>query len=186
MPATPHAKEVDSTIADITSLAGPITVSLLSKYIIYWYTQKSLAKLQKSKIPIVTESLLRKTKIVIKVMRIISNEFNAIHEQRLLRRIRQVIVSINLAFPMFKKQAPVILWDEVKRISSSLWRDTSIGRGSCITTIRKRKAAATAMILTAKCGGRWADIHRLRWEDLDFSKSDNVRFIQARLRISKK
>lgn len=132
-----------------------------------------------------TSSLLNKTKIVIKVMKMISSSFNTIHEHRLLQRIRHVIATINLSLPMFKKQAPVIAWDQVKRLSRALWNDTTVPRGSNIRVIRFRKAAATVMILAAKSGGRWIDIHRLRWEDLHFSKVDNINFIQAKIRISK-
>ena len=185
MPATPYAREVDSTLADITALSGPLTVSLLSKYIIAWYADKSFAKLKKANIPIMTENLLNKAKIVIKVMKMISNEFTLIHEQRLLQRIRNVIVHINFNCPMFKKQAPVVTWNTVKLIAKNLWNDTSIPRGSNVNTVRKRKAAATAMLLASKSGGRWIDVHRLRWEDLNFSKIDNILFIQAKLRLSK-
>ena len=132
-----------------------------------------------------TESLLTKAKIVIKVMKLMSDQFTVIHEQRLLQRIRTVIVEINTNCPMFKKQAPVIEWSKVKLLVKHLWRDTSVVNGSNINIIRKRKAAATAMFLAAKSGGRWIDVHRLRWEDLKFSKIDNINFIQAKLRLSK-
>ena len=132
-----------------------------------------------------TESLLNKTKIVIKIMKLISNNFSFRHEQRLLHRIRNIIVEINTACPMFKKQAPVVTWAKVKLISKQLWADTSVDRGSNIAIIRKRKAAATAMVLAAKSGGRWIDIHRLRWEDITFTKNNNIHFVQARLRLSK-
>ena len=107
MPATPHAKEVNSTIADLTSLKGPLTVALLSKYIIYWYTNKSMTKFKKSNIPIMTENLLAKTKIVIKVMKLLSSEFTTIHEQRLLQRVRHVIVKINTSYNIFIRKASI-------------------------------------------------------------------------------
>ena len=132
-----------------------------------------------------TENLLAKTKIVIKSMKLISSEFTTLHEQRLLQKIRKLIVNINSACPMFKKQAPIVTWDTVKKISKALWVDTSVYRGSNISIIRKRKAAATAMVLAAKSGGRWKDVHRIRWEDIDFSSSNGIRFVQARLRLSK-
>ena len=176
---------MDETLADIMSLSDPISVSILSKYIIQWYADKSLIKLKTANIPIMTEHLLSKTKIVIKVMKMLSNDFTMIHEQRLLQRIRNVITHINLSCPMFKKQAPVVPWNIVKSIAKALWDDVSVAHGSNISIIRKRKAAATAMILASKSGGRWIDVHRLKWEDLDFSTVDNIKFITAKLRLSK-
>ena len=132
-----------------------------------------------------TERLLKKAKIVIKTMHLISNEFTVLHEQRLLQRIRSLICKINIELPMFKKQAPICAWAEAKKISEALWRDISVTSGSNVSMIRKRKAAATAIILASKTGARWIDVHRLRWEDLVFSKVDNTKFIQAKLRLSK-
>ena len=86
---------------------------------------------------------------------------------------------------MAKKQAPVIPWNITKKIAYHLWRDTSIPRGSNINAIRNRKAAATVSLLAATSGGRWIDVHRIRWEDLTFKTENNTKYVQAPLRFSK-
>ena len=86
---------------------------------------------------------------------------------------------------MKKRQAPVIDWDTVKLISNKLWTDTTVGRGSSVKSIRKRKAAATALLLVNTCGGRWIDLHRIHWEDLKFHIENSNRIVQAPLRLSK-
>ena len=84
-----------------------------------------------------------------------------------------------------KKQAPVIEWNITKKIAKSLWEDISVSRGSNITSIRNRKAAATALLLAHTSGGRWIDIHRMKWEDLKFKKTIDTMYVQAPLRFSK-
>ena len=111
--------------------------------------------------------------------------FNDPLSTRILQRIRKTITVVNSTCNMAKKQAPVINWDITKRIAKSLWEDISVERGSNITSIRSRKAAATALILTAKSGARWIDIHRLHWQDLKFTSEGGHVIVQAPLRFSK-
>ena len=180
-----HLIEIELTIKDILLIPSPLTVDKMVSYLLQWYEQKSLRKLQRAKIPIITESLLKKTKIVIKVLKMLTSDFDETIGIRILQRIRKVIIMINESCNMEKHQAPIVSWEMAKRIADKLWNDTSVSRGSSIKSIRKRKAAATALLLTNSSGSRWQDLHRVRWEDLSFSCQNNKKIVQAKLRLSK-
>ena len=170
---------------DIIHIPKPLTVSKLISYLLDWYERKSIIKLQRSDIPVMTETLFKKTNLVIKACKLLSKNFEDVMGVRIHQRIRKTIKMINQNCLMTKKQAPVIPWNITKRIANCLWRDTSVPRGSNITTIRKRKAAATILLLVATSGGRWVDAHRLKWEDLIFKDDGETKFVQAPLRFSK-
>ena len=177
--------ELRSTMKDIIQLQKPLTVEKLVSYILKWYEIKSLVKLKRSDIPIMTETLFKKTKLVIKACSQLSSNFDENMATRIQQRIRKTITTVNQSCLMAKKQAPTIPWNITKKIANHLWQDISIPRGSNITAIRKRKAAATALLLSAKCGGRWIDTHRIFWEDLKFRTEKSTKFVQAPLRFSK-
>ena len=174
-----------STVLDILALKRPLTVDKLVSYILLWYESKSLIKLKRSDIPIMTETLFKKTLMVIKVCKLVSKNFNDVFAIRIQQRIRKTIMLVNQTCNMAKKQAPVIEWNITKKIAKSLWEDISVSRGSNITSIRNRKAAATALLLAHTSGGRWIDIHRMKWEDLKFKKTIDTMYVQAPLRFSK-
>ena len=177
--------DLKSTMKDIIVISKPLTVEKLISYILKWYETKSIVKMRTQKIPIMTETLLKKTKLVIKACKILSKNFEEAMALRIQQRIRRTINIVNSTCHMKKKQAPVIDWDTAKRIAKRLWNDTSVGRGSSVKSIRKRKAAATAFLLTTLCGGRWIDLHRIHWEDLKFHCENSKRIVQAPLRFSK-
>ena len=132
-----------------------------------------------------TDTLFKKTKLVIKACKLIVKNFPDALGIRIQQRIRKTITMINQNCNMAKKQAPVINWDITKKLAKSLWEDISVPRGSNITSIRARKAAATALILTAKSGARWIDVHRIMWQDLKFTSTNGHVIVQAPLRLSK-
>ena len=177
--------DLKSTMKDILVISAPLTVEKLVSYILKWYETKSLVKMRTQKIPIMTETLFKKTKLVIKACKMLSTNFEEAMALRIQQRIRKTIAMVNDTCHMQKRQAPVIDWDTTKKIAKKLWTDTSVRRGSSIKSIRKRKAAATALLLTATCGGRWIDIHRTHWEDLKFHIENSTRIVQAPLRFSK-
>ena len=170
---------------DILVISQPLTINKIISYILKWYEDKSLVKMRTKNIPIMTETLLKKTQLVIKACKLLSPNFEEVMAIRINQRIRKTITMINGTCLMAKKQAPVIDWDTSKKIAKRLWNDISVGRGSSIASIRKRKAAATALLLTATCGGRWIDVHRIFWEDLKFHTENSIKIVQAPLRFSK-
>ena len=180
-----HLRELQSTLTDILRISPPINIDKLVSYILQWYETKSLTKLRTSKIPIMTETLSKKTQIVIKAMKLIAKHWDEPMTIRLQQRIQKTIIMINKSCHMKKKQAPAIPWSIIKKIYLQLWDDISVDRGSNIQAIRLRKAAATALALSNLGGSRWIDLHRIHWEDLMFSKSGNIKFVQAPLRMSK-
>lgn len=115
----------------------------------------------------------------------LTSEFDETIEIRILQRIKKVIIMINETCLMQKKQAPILDWNTAKLIAHRLWNDTTISQGASIKAIRKRKAAATALLLTNACGSRWQDLHRVRWEDLIFTCQNNKKIVQASLRLTK-
>lgn len=180
-----HLTDIEFTIKDILSIPAPLTIDKLIAYILTWYENKSLKKLQRSKIPIMTESLLKKTNIVVKILKMTMTPYDDLIGLRIHQRIRKVIKMINETCHMAKKQAPVVDYETIKKIAKSLWEDISVPRGSNIKAIRHRKAAATALLLSHKCGTRWKDLHRIHWEDLQFSCRAGKKVVQAALRLSK-
>ena len=176
--------ELKSTIMDLIKLQ-PLTVNKLVAYLLKWYESKSLIKLERSDIPIMTETLLKKSQMLIKACRLISRNFDDLMALRIQQRIRGTITMINQNCNMAKKQAPVIEWNITKKIAQGLWNDISVNRGSNITSIRNRKGAATALLLAFTSGARWIDLHRLKWEDLKFKSIDDMLYVQAPLRLSK-
>ena len=170
---------IENTIKDLQRIPAPLNIDKIIAYILQWYEQKSLEKLKTNKIPIMTESLLKKTKTVIKSLKIITKHWDDRIDTRIHQRIRKVIIMINENCHMEKKQAPVIEWNLAKKIARSLWNDISVKQGSNIKMIRHRKAAATLLLLAHKSGGRWIDHHRLFWQDLKFSKVNGKKVVQA-------
>ena len=82
---------------------------------------------------------MKKTKTVIKSLKIISKNWDDRTAIRIHQRIRKTIVMINENCHMEKKQAPVLEWSLAKKIAKSLWNDISVRQGSNIKMIRHRK-----------------------------------------------
>ena len=131
-----------------------------------------------------TNSLRRRMKLTIQALKSIA-DVPLVLEKRLENAIDNVIHKINMEFNLKTKQAPFITTIRALQIANALWDDESRGPGISDFTIRTRKRAALALILAAYSGGRWIDIHRLKWEDLQKSKTSTMTFIMAEMRMSK-
>ena len=110
------------------------------------------------------------------------SEFPLVLEKRLQNAIDRIIQDINVRFNLKTKQANFISTPLAIKIATILWTD-SIPRKR--HGERTRKKAAAAIMMAAFSGGRWIDIHRLRWEDLKKSRTSTMLFITAEMRMSK-
>ena len=131
-----------------------------------------------------TNALRKRTKLTLRALKEIA-EVPVVLEKRLENVIDTVIHQINMEFNLKTKQAPFITTIMALKIANILWTDDKISRGKGWKAIRTRKRAATALVLAAYTGGRWVDIHRLKWEDLRTSKTPSQTFLTAEMRMSK-
>ena len=128
-----------------------------------------------------TISLKRRTRLTIKVLKSLS-DFPLVLEKRLDNAIDRVIKDINIQFNLKTKQANFISTPLAIKIATILWTEDHPRRRRGDKT---RKKAATALMMAAFTGGRWIDIHRLKWEDLKKSRTSTILFISAEMRLSK-
>ena len=159
----------------------PITVKLLTSHILQWYWEKSVKKIKRFNLPIITTSLKRRTKLTIQVMKSLS-EFPLILEKRLQNAIDKVIKNINMSFNLKTKQANFLTIPLALKLANLLWTGPTPRR---IRGEATRKKAAVALVMCAYTGSRWIDVHRLQWQDLKKSKTSTMLFITAELRLSK-
>ena len=125
-----------------------------------------------------TISLKRRTKLTIKVMKSLS-DFPLVLEKRLENAIDKVIKDVNIQFNLKTKQANFISTPVAIKIATKLWTNRRKHGEST------KKKAAVALMMASFTGGRWVDIHRLRWEDLRKSRTSTMLFITAEMRLSK-
>ena len=131
-----------------------------------------------------TNALKKRTKLTIKALKTLT-EVPLVMEKRLENVIDDVIHRINMEFNLKTKQAPFITTIRALEIANALWNDNQVRRGRGLRAIRTGKRAATALVMAAYSGGRWIDIHRLKWEDLRTTKTPSQTFLIAEMRMSK-
>ena len=147
-------------------LAPPLTVTKLTKYILNWYLTTSLEKLKKSSIPIKPSSLNRRLQQVIKIMKDHYTSFTTLHEMRLKQYVRDFTVKLHARFCLKKKQANPLSWPDARYLARKLWTTTLTQAQTRANSVLLRKSAALALMLGTATGARWADLHRLKWEDI--------------------
>lgn len=140
--------------------------------------------MQKANLPIMTNALRKRTRLTLRALKTVAT-VPFVLEKRLENLIDAVIYKINMEFNLKTKQAPFITTVRALQIANALWQDDKISRGVGWKAIRTRKRASTALVLAAYTGGRWIDIHRLKWEDLKISKTPTKTFLIAEMRMSK-
>ena len=131
-----------------------------------------------------TNALKKRTRLTIKALKTLT-DVPFIMERRLDNVIDTVIHRINMEFNLKTKQAPFITTVRALQIAHNLWNDDIVRRGRGPRAIRTGRRAATALVLAAYSGGRWIDLHRLKWEDLRKTKTPTQTFLIAEMRMSK-
>ena len=147
-------------------LAPPLTVNKITKFILNWYLTTSLEKLKKSSLPIKPSSLNRRLQQIIKIMKDNYPTFTTLHEMRLKQYVRDFTVKLHARFCLKKKQANPLSWPDARYLAQKLWTTTLTQAQTRTNSILLRKSAALALMLGTATGARWADLHRLRWEDI--------------------
>ena len=96
---------------------------------------------------------------------------------RLKQYVREFTVKLHARFCLKTKQANPLSWPNARRLALKLWNATLSTAQTRANSVLLRKAAALALMLGTATGARWADLHRLRWEDINKVKSNNSREI---------
>ena len=143
-----------------------MSVSKLTIFLFNWYLTASLRKLEKSPLPIKPGTLNRKLQIVIKIMKKHFSNFKDTHEMRLRQHVREFTVKLHAKFCLKTKQAPPLSWVKARALALALWTTTLTQTQTRTNSQLLRKAAALALMLGTATGARWADLHRLKWEDI--------------------
>ena len=122
--------------------------------------------MEKFKVPLKPNALNRKLQLTIKVMKANYPNFTSVHEMRLKQYVRQFTVKLHSHYCLKTKQAVPLSWPEARRLAKVLWLTTLEPRRTRQNSELLRKSAALALMIGTATGARWADIHRLRWEDI--------------------
>ena len=85
---------------------------------------------------------------------------------RLKQYVRRFTVELHSHFCLKTKQANPLSWPEARRLARVLWFTTLSPRRTRQNSELLRKSAALALMLGTATGARWADLHRLKWEDV--------------------
>ena len=163
---TRHLQEELDVQQEIFRLSPPITVSKLTIYLFNWYLQASLKKLETSPLPLKPGTLNRRLQHVLKIMKANYKTFTDTHELRLKQYVREFTVKLHAKFCLKTKQAPPLSWKDARQLAYSLWNLTLSRNQTRTNSVLLRKAAALALMLGTATGARWADLHRLKWEDI--------------------
>ena len=174
----------------IFQLPPPITVKKLTICLLDWYKQKSglghnqnkrnsdtsinnyvmiqlqVVRLEKFNIPLKPNALNRKLQLTLKIMKVHYPNFTDVHAMRLKQYVRKFTVQLHAHFCLKTKQAVPLSWPDARRLAKLLWLTTLDPHLIRQNSILLRKSAALALMFGTATGARWADIHRLRWEDV--------------------
>ena len=164
---------------------APLTINLLINYVYEWYTEVSMIKLKKSNIPVVTATILKKYFNIIAAVKMITTKFSRPLELRFKQHVFDLIETINTEFHMKKRQAPFITLKDTRLISKKLWTFVPKGRGFTRHSIKLRKEAAVHLLISALAGGRWNDIGKLKWEDIEKFDQKHGQYFRIMIRRSK-
>ena len=85
---------------------------------------------------------------------------------RLRQHVREFTVKLHAKFCLKTKQAPPLSWVKARALALALWTTTLTQTQTRTNSQLLRKAAALALMLGTATGARWADLHRLKWEDI--------------------
>ena len=163
----------------------PLTVNALLSYLYTWYTRASEKKMKNSKLPLKTGTLHRKSRIILTAVREIAKNFTPLMESQFKFKVDNLITSINRKFHMVHKYAPYLGFQDMEKISDTLWMANPQGRGYRPCSKWLRQAASVICLLSAYAGGRWGDICQIFWEDITIKNQENGQFYHIFLRTSK-
>ena len=112
--------------------------------------------------------------------------FTSVHEMRLKQYVRDFTVKLHAKFCLKKKQANPLSWPDARKLALKLWTATLSTTQTRANSVLLRKAAALALMLGTATGARWADLHRLKWEDISkvntkYPTTSNYSYIQITL-----
>ena len=126
----------------------------------------TVSRLEKFNIPLKPNALNRKLQLTLKIMRAHYPNFTDVHAMRLKQYVRKFTVELHAHFCLKTKQAVPLSWPDARRLAKLLWLTTLDPSLIRPNSILLRKSAALALMFGTATGARWADIHRLRWEDV--------------------
>ena len=136
-------------------------------------------------LPLKTGTLHRKSRIILTAVKEISKNFTPLMESQFKYKVDTLITSINRKFHMVHKNAPYLGFQDMEKISNSLWESNPRGRGFRSCSKWLRQAASVICLLSAYAGGRWGDICQTFWEDIVIKNQENGEFWHIFLRTSK-